>query len=335
MNTVKPKEQRTAARGLVIAGLVGLIFLIAWLSIQIINIAPSAFSSLASIADGISQYQETMVDEGDPLELAVVAGVIDSGDTTVLSWKVSPEAGTYSLSHSCVEGVKLSVLNEDGVRDIECGTNYNLGDVSEVTIIPTVETTEYVEVPYTITYSRLNETTAYRTGSATITTVNRDEESVPEEVVEETPTEEVDAVTTPAEETVGEELVYEFEYKIPVSDPNGNIDLATKFVSVGDIVDNRYVVGELQQNSTGAIQFEVKNIGTKTSEDWKFSITLPDGSTYNSDNQEPLKPNERATLIIGIQTIDDASHTFVGKLTTDEDSSSVNNTFSRNVKIQK
>lgn len=334
MNTVKPEKSGAAMRSLAVAGLVGIIFFIAWLSIQIINIAPSAFTSLASLADGISQYQDTMVEEGTPLEITGVGDVVESGETALISWKAATEAGTYSLSHSCVENVRLSVLNEDGVRDIECDTNYNLGSVSEVTLIPNSEVNEYSNVAYTISYSRLNETEPFRTGSAMITVVNTDTEEIVEETVATT-TEEIVVETTPTGETPAEEVSYEFEYKIPVSNPNGFTDLAIKFVSVGGIVDSKYVSGEMEQNSTGAVQFEVKNIGTKTSEDWAFSITLPDGSTYNSDTQNSLKPNERATLTIGIQTGNDSSHTFVGKVSTVEDRSSGNNTFSRVISIQK
>lgn len=337
MNTVTPEKRGVETRGLAIAGLIGLIFLIAWLSVQIISIAPSAFSSLASIAAGITQYQEAMVEESVPLELAGPADVISSGDTVVLSWKAASEAGTYAISFSCVDNVKISVLNEDGVRDINCGTNYNLGGVTEVSVIPTIGATEYVEIPYSITYSKLNETTANRTGAATLTAVNREVVITPDEETEAEKTfEDTTPVTAPSDETpVTTEPTYEYEYAIPVSNPNGNVDLAIKFVGVGGIVNNRYASGILEQNSSGAVQFEVKNLGTKTSKDWKFSITLPDGSTYTSDTQTPLKPNERATLTIGIQTGDSATHTFVGRISTDEDSSTVNNRFSNTVTIQR
>ena len=56
----------------------------------------------------------------------------------------------------------------------------------------------------------------------------------------------------------------EFVYEIPTSDPNGVTDLSTAFIAVGEISNNRFIPGTVEAGEGGAIQFSVKNFGTKT-----------------------------------------------------------------------
>ena len=127
----------------------------------------------------------------------------------------------------------------------------------------------------------------------------------------------------------------EFIYAIPTSDPNGLTDLSTRFLSIGTIVGNTFFAGEVKQDEKGAIQFEVKNYGTKTSKEWTYSVTLPNGGTYQSDNQNPLKPNERALVTIGFPTIDKSTHKFVVSIKESSDRNSANNEFTETVKFVK
>ena len=85
------------------------------------------------------------------------------------------------------------------------------------------------------------------------------------------------------------------------------------------------------QDEKGAIQFEVKNYGSKTSDTWEFEVSLPNGGTYSSDEQEPLKPNERAVLTIGFPTTDDSQHTFVVTIDESTDRNSLNDRFTQTV----
>ena len=87
----------------------------------------------------------------------------------------------------------------------------------------------------------------------------------------------------------------EYVYQIPTSNPNGIVDLETSYVGVGD---SSGLTDSLEKNDSGVLFFEVKNIGTKTSDDWRFTVSLPDNQTYTSERQLALKPNERATLAL-------------------------------------
>ena len=90
----------------------------------------------------------------------------------------------------------------------------------------------------------------------------------------------------------------------------------------------------LEENERGAVRFEVKNIGTKTSEDWTFSITLPSGFTYSSEEEAPLKPNERAVFTLGFN-VSDAPEvaTIKASVTEETDTNKENNSFTWSVKI--
>jgi hypothetical protein len=348
MNSVNRQKKEVVMRSLAVAGLIALICLIAWLSVQIVRVAPAAFSSLASLAEGISRYEDTLSKSDEPRDLFIHEAVelVDSGNQVNLSWDKPETQGSFTLSYACTDGVTLSVLNEEGVRDLECGLEYSLGDRTEVKVIPESTTKRYVDVTYNVSYNLPENNALHSRGSAILTITNRDILDTNNEGNDDvtfgsddviTSNETSSDVVTPTDSNVGTQVnvpTYQFQYKIPVSNPNGYTDLRATYIGVGTIVNGKFVTKDLRQDTTGAIQFEVKNIGNKTSAGWTFTVTLPDGTTYNSGKQESLKPNERAVFTIGMQTGDDDSHTFKVVVTTDNDIVKANNSFSKVVTIK-
>lgn len=129
-----------------------------------------------------------------------------------------------------------------------------------------------------------------------------------------------------------------FVYKIPVSDPNGTIDLAVTYLGVG--VKSRTgaftKTNMAYQNTEGAFQFSVHNIGTKTSLPWTFEASLPGNETYNSSEQTPLKPNERAIITIEFPGITKTGTENVSaSVTTKTDRNSNNNGFRSTIAVTK
>ena len=117
-------------------------------------------------------------------------------------------------------------------------------------------------------------------------------------------------------------------YKYPVSDPNGQIDLAATFVGVGTLNSSgKFVVGELSDNGQGAMQFVVKNIGTKTSGTWSFEATMPNGSKTSSKTQQPLRPAESSTLTLVFGMNDENPHDVSAIVTASGDVNTKNNAF--------
>lgn len=328
-------------KALLVIAFFAIVALIAWLSVQIVAYTPNAFSSLASLAQGISQYREAVMDD-ESLPITSGLGTIESGKSATISWEKDKRPGTYTFSYSCNEGVTVEIVSPEGMRTVSCDMRYSLGDTDTITLIVNSNKTESVNLSYAISFMRGSDIGPIRIGEQTLavtptTQIAMEEQkdgvvlgesdqatttpSTPEVVPPKKP---APVVVTPTEP----ELIY----AIPTSNPNGFTDLATKALGTGSIVNNRFVPGTIEREDDGAIQFEVKNIGTKTSESWTYSVTLPDGDVYTSARQTGLKPNERETITIGFSTPEEASHTFVVVVRVDDRTSS-NNSFRQSVRF--
>jgi hypothetical protein len=135
---------------------------------------------------------------------------------------------------------------------------------------------------------------------------------------------------TPAEPVYQQE----YTYAIPTSNPNGRTDLGITYLGTGNIVDRQFLPGLVERGETGAIQFEIRNYGTKTSGNWEYTVILPNGDTYRSSEQAPLKPNERALLSMSFPAATANSHTFIATVSERTDRNQLNNTFSQTVRFQ-
>ncbi len=337
--TFSNKTKRTKA--FIVIAFFAIIAFIAWLSVQIVAYTPNAFSSLASLAQGISQYKEAIMDS-ESLTITSGLSAVESGKSATITWKKDERPGIYTFSYSCNEGVTVEIVSPEGIRAVSCDMRYDLGDTDNVTLAVNSNKTQSINLSYAISFMRDSDIGPIRIGEQTVAVTptvtlvegdkkdgavlgendKKDEEFVKDEIVTpETPKPTPVVITEPKTEYV---------YEIPVSDPNGFTDLATKFVGSGSIVNNKFVAGSIEREDTGAIQFEVKNIGTKTSKTWSYTVTLPDGDTYSSGSQSALKPNERATITIGFGTPDKASYTFVIVVKVDDKVDS-NNSFKKSV----
>lgn len=120
-------------------------------------------------------------------------------------------------------------------------------------------------------------------------------------------------------------------YQVPVSDPNGKTDLQVTFVGVGNINSSGRFnqTNSINEGDKGAMQFTVKNIGTKTSSAWTFEALLPNGSTFASTAQVALKPSESSTLTLVFGTEDlDSSERIGATVSGGGDVNPSNNSFS-------
>lgn len=126
---------------------------------------------------------------------------------------------------------------------------------------------------------------------------------------------------------------------MPVSNPAGSSDLAVMFIGVGTYnTDTKKFVARssLTGGERAALQFEVKNIGTKTSGDWYFSVNLPTTPTftYSSPTEAELKPNERQVVTLQFTAPRGGSTQFVtAAVTGGNDTAMTNNYFSRQITI--
>lgn len=333
-DTNTPQKQSSTTRNILIGtAFVVIIIVLSWLAIQAVNVMPSAFSSLASLAEGVRGNSATTSEETNNTDALVIeqnTNEVTAGGTLDLSWSPVGNTGSYVFSYECVEGVAINLIRADGEQRITCNNSYSLGQTDAVTLMIESEKTRTTEVAYTVGYLGTNDRTPRTQGSGALTVTNptiaanddvddsvTDSESdttpEPDESADETddtPT----TPTTPAAPT----YEYTYEYAIPESDPNGFADLGVTIVGFGSIVGNTFFPGQIASDDTGAVQFEVRNYGTKTSEEWTYTIELPNGD-YTSGKQAELKPNERALISIEFSTEDESSHQFEIDIDTDED----------------
>jgi hypothetical protein len=341
MNTITPTPQEKQPLRLIGIGL-GLatgIVVIAWLVINIVNAVPGSFASLASLAESVRTYQSntatTTTTVMNALAVTSDSSVVQSGSSVRLDWTAASIPGSFVFSYQCTDGVAIDFTDNDGTRSLSCDTNYNVGNVNSATLAVDSTKSRYIDVPYTVGFITTDGTEPVATDTEVLTVVNDSIALVfadDTEAASSTPTTTENRPTTPL--TPGTPTyTTEYTYAIPVSDPNGRTNLAVRFLDTGRIVNNRFVADTIDNDEPGAIQFEVKNIGTKTSSTWTYEVSLPEGGSYESTNQVALKPNERAVITVGFGESDVTSYTFTVEVDTTGDSAAANNRFSQTVRF--
>jgi hypothetical protein len=341
-NNVSPQKKGSILNTFAVAGFVAIVLLLAWLSIQLVQLFPNALTSLASLAEGVNQASETAVDAEamEPIIVTSNTSLMKTGESLDINWAGTNARGSYVFTYGCIDGVAVNQIEGEVERQLECDTNYNVGDVTSLTVAIESEKNRYTDVAYSVGFLATNDTKPQAMGSDVVTIINEDVngfvfntdsgELATEEVVD-TPTTPVDP-ETPVVVTPGTPVFeQEFVYEIPTSDPNGVTDLWTSFIAIGEISSNRFIPSTVDADAGGAIQFSVKNLGTKTSDNWTFEIALPNGGTYNSPTQVPLKPNERAVLTVGFRAGSDNAHTFAVAVDESTDRNSQNDSFEQRV----
>ncbi len=301
---------------LAIVGFMATAVLIVWLAVQGLKHLPAAFGSLASIAETIREYRPAK-----DLTLATEKTVVNSGESLVLSWTDMKETdGTYSLRYSCASGVTLEVRTHEGdLTSLTCTETLPLReDVQTLTVNVISTEARFIDVPVTLTFT--SERTETKESTAKVTVVNA---SVPSgvlvEVTETTPEVVLPTIPvivegpkteTPAVSAPTQALVY------PTSNPYGFTDLSVSTLGIGTIEHGvfTYTAG-YEDNERSVIKFEVKNIGTKTSNTWLFRSILPDGDIYTSPIQLALKPGERIEFTLAFDFEDNSRRDDFVKIT--------------------
>jgi len=339
MNTISPQEKRPLRIIGIGLGLVTGVVIIAWLVINIVNAVPGSFTSLASLAESVRSYQLPNNEEPSMNELVVTSDstVVQSGASVRLDWTAATTPGSFVFTYDCTDGVAIDLNSDEGTRSLSCDTNYNLGNVTNASLSIDSTKNRYVDLPYSVAFLQTDATEPDAVDTAVLTVVNDTISIVDEDTpAEETPVAETPATpTTPTTPTTPGTPTYttEYTYAIPVSDPNGRSDLSVRFLNTGRIVGNTFVAGTVDREEEGAIQFEVKNLGTKTSNSWSYESSLPTGGRFESTAQTSLKPNERAVITIGFPAGSSATHTFTVDIESTGDSASLNNQFSQTVRF--
>jgi hypothetical protein len=343
MNQTEQKE--AFIKALAIVGFLCAIVLLVVIAVKVVTYIPSAFSSLASIADSVYNYQgeETLV-------VTTPSTVVKTDEGFAITWKDMGKPGIYSFTINCIDGITADVRTKEGdITSIACGESIDLAkDQTSLEIVIHTSKDRFTDVPYTLTFTPSDPRLESVTTSSRVTIINAsiptgttvtDSENKPEETVTTEPTtkpEETPVVTTPVVTKPQEPTYIETPiYAIPVSNPNGKIDLQVRLVGVGVVDGSSFtLVPELEAGEAGAIRFAVKNIGTKTAEDWSFAAELPSDMSFDSEDQKALKPNEEAIITLNFTGISRTGvESFGVTVSAAGDVSSANNSFTWAVNV--
>lgn len=319
---------------LAVVGFVVIVIFCTWLAVRIVSLIPSAFSTLAGLAEDVQSGRE----EQNNLEIVVTDSIVNADESFTIEWSDMNRSGVYVFEYECADGVAVDIRTATGeIIPISCDTQFMLPkNTFSIDALFTSEKSRFADVRYTIGFIKDGEVDFAFADTNILTIINANipagvvsGDSTTVEPVEETP--EVETPVTPAPSTpVEPTYTYTTTYHKPVSDPNGYTDLDVSYQAVGIITSSDKFVpqGELRIGDRNAFQFLVKNIGTKTSTDWKFVTTLPSGEEFTSKTQEPLKPNEQATLTIGFNDGGDRGFKQFGAVVTGgNDNNTANNSF--------
>lgn len=322
---------------LAILGFVVLVIFIAWIAIQFIRVLPSAFSSLASLADSVYNPQ-------NEVSFDVVADntTVNSRESNVITWSNTGVAGTYVFMYECAEGVSLDIRTSDGaITSVTCDEPYEIGsNVTNLEILFASERSRFTDVVYSVSFTPADEDGEVRVAQKSLTIVNPRIPLTGVAVVENEPKVEVPVTTGTTLPYTGYEPEYQtvetVTYSTPQSDPQGYTELTVTYKAVGTLSGSTFSSkNTLSNDERGAFQFEVKNTGTKTSDTWTFTATLTSGTVYTSEVQEALKPNEHATITVAFDGVGEAGmQEFGATIHGGNDQTTSNNSFTKTVAVR-
>ena len=333
------KQPSNLMKTLIVAGFIALIALLVWLAVTLVAVLPSAFSSLASLAESVQQ--------GRPHNTITVANgnsIVNNQESFTISWTDVNRSGVYTFAYECTDGVAIDMrYPANNITTVPCGETIKLGGaVTSLELIAHSERTRFIDVDYQIGFIPNGEDVVAFGAETSFTVVNVNipqGQTVPEqtddsenEVVEDISNESDPSTPTKPTAPAPQEPTYITTeiYELPSSDPNGFVDLGVTYLGVGRLTDNnQFIPGTVIDSDTrGAFQFEVRNLGTKTSQEWTFTADLPTGREYESDEQSELLPNEYSIITLGFDTNGDTGiRSFGAEIDVDNDRVSSNNTF--------
>jgi len=337
LNTNNPEQQSKSPTQKVVAIILSLIIIAVgvWLAVQVVRFLPTAFSSLASIAEEVYSPNTS-----DTFTVSQGASGVASGESFTLSWNEPREAGTYRFRYSCVDGVAITLKIGNVIEHAACDEIITFNTpVSSIDISVDSEKVRTADIDYVLTFTKIDETEVAGEHLGTIAVTNlaiasRNEDDTPEEITpDEDDTEdtldETDTTvdtTTPRVATEPEIRYVQFSY-IPISLDNGHTDLAVSLVGTGYVQGKTFYPSLVVDNDRdAAIQIKVQNIGTKTSEEWDLDVELPNGEDYSRDGKKELKPNEYEIITIVFEAEDETgTESFEVDIDVDDDKTSANN----------
>jgi hypothetical protein len=305
---------RALIKLLAIIGFFAILALIVWLIVQGVRMFPSAFSSLASIAETVGTYRPN-----EELTIELPKSIVNSDETFVLNWTDMGKKGSYEFTYVCAPGVILSVRTSEGMlREISCVETLTLpSDVHGLFLSVRGGEQRFSDVDFTVAFDAEKGDTHIAQGRVTVVNATMPGTSVVTEGTSTVPPLATLPPKTTPQATIPKPPVTPVAPEqsqpaasvvafTPKSYEDGFTDLRALYLGVGTIENGTFVPkATFDTDDTAAFRFEVKNIGTKTSDTWTYELTLPGNNTYTSEPQTGLVPNEKAVFTIGFELDDE------------------------------
>ena len=313
--TPTPENEKTASavlKLLAIIGLVAILALAAWMSIQVIRLAPTAFKTVSSAVSSASISLSSIFSRApeNDVEFSLSTSTLSSDEPFTIEWDRETENAeiTYLLEYECADGFSLHVVTAGTSTDTICNEPFEFTTVdTSLEIIPVSTSNRFLDV--TLTLRALAEDFATGTpqelanDTVTLTVINDNLTDSPATLADngigetpetpETPSQTASVADAPTDTTpaVGAPApvepvaprkpttVYVPNPRVAI-DPDGRPDLAVTILGTGvvlDVNDNDsfFPLKKIPTDQRGAVQFEVENVGNNVSKSWDFTAQLP------------------------------------------------------------
>ncbi len=326
MEEKKRTFESTALKTLATLGLIALLGIGLWGSVQLVRVMPGAFSRIGGAVSSAAASLSSIFVPAEHLTMTVESGTVNSGETMNISWehRARKADGTYVFTYECRSGVSFEVAKEDGTyQQALCDTPIQVpgtGDAGAFKVIPVSSTTRFMDVPMTVSFASAAVTDAKISDRVLVTIVNNDVKdgqvvatSTPVTTTggTKTPTETKPPVKNPVTVTPGPRATSTIKVPVsgtPQSNPNGRADLAVVFTGIGylDNATNEFVASSTPMpNQKVAVRFEIQNIGNKETGEWTFSAVLPTTPfyIYQSSMQRNLQPGDKIEYTLGFDMV--------------------------------
>ncbi len=286
------------AKILAIVGFIATAGLLIWLIVTAVKLAPGGFASLSNTAETINNYHpETAI------VLTSEKAVVNSAESFKLNWTDMKQEGEHLFTYSCTPGVKIDVRSAEGkLIPLLCTDKLTLpATVHGITLSITSTESRFADVPVKITFTNpavetpfisetkitvVNATIPVKETATTVTAPDTDRPVPAPSVTPKPKPTQVTPVTPRPQAPI-------ITYVEPQSNPNGYVDLQVVTLGSGVLKNGVFTkTSSYDEDKRNAVQFMVKNIGTKTSGSWDFKTKASSDTVYASDSQYALKPQE-------------------------------------------
>lgn len=316
----------TIVKILAITGFLVTVAGIAWIGTKAIQYAPQAFSSLASMAEHVSEYKPL-----HELTLTLQKTVVNSGESFELLWTDVHQEGEFKFTYTCAEGIHINVRSADGsLMGMNCTDTLTVpATVHGLYLSIDSSKLRFTDVVLNVSFSNTNASETFE-NTTKITVVNA-EVSIPEVAVEKKEDVAPVVVETPSVVTPQAPVVS------TAPQTPGQNDLQMTILGSGVLTNGIFTyTARYDSNLNNALRFDVKNVGTKMSDTWYFNVVLPSGKVYTSPKQSALRPHDHIEFTLGFY-LDDAQveqATLTTMLYSDTDVNASNNTKSITVNVR-